>query len=91
MPKVESIIMPSGGWWRRRADDLHSGTRCAQRLFLRGDQIHRKLCDKVIAATHNVHFAILFSSINFNLRCLRIGTGSFLPAGSASARWVSDH
>ena len=39
MPKVESIIMPSGGFLgrRRRADDLRGGARRAQR-DLRGDR-----------------------------------------------------
>jgi hypothetical protein len=39
MPKVESIIMPSGGFWRRRrrADDLRRRPRRAQ-CVLRGNR-----------------------------------------------------
>src|SRR3979490_37256 len=56
-----------------------------------GGRIQRQLYDKIIAATHNVDFANLFSSTNSNLDCLHVGTRSFLPPRSASTRWVSDH
>ena len=46
---------------------------------------------EVLAAAHNVHFAIFFSSFNSKLDCVRIGTRSFSRARSASSRWVPDH
>jgi hypothetical protein len=83
MPKVESIITLCGGFWGGVGEPtICIAARYAQRLLWRGDQIIDNSVTKLLPQRSiDDRSGILFSSINSNLDCLRIGTRSFFAQG----------